>query len=115
MYTALYADKMTAIQKMTLQNFNNGLNLIQAQADGILNQILGQARWVPEEYRSPLKKWQKFSTRELDLTTAFMDDVFSTYQSIFLRPKKKAATKTRAIKKNEAATETPKKEVKNEP
>jgi hypothetical protein len=114
METAPYAEKMTAFQKMALQNVKSGLNLVQTQTDEILNQMLNQAHWIPEEYRSPIKKWQKFSVRELDLTTAFMDDVFLAYESIFSRPKKKAASRTKATPKKEFVTEKPKMEDKNE-
>jgi hypothetical protein len=115
MDTAPYAEKMTSFQKMALQSVKSSLNLIQTQSDDVVNRMMDHAHWMPDVYRTPIKKWQKFSSRELDLMVTFMDNVFSSYESVFVRPPKKATPKPRVARKNEAVTEKPKMEVKNEP
>jgi hypothetical protein len=102
MDTAEYAEKMFTFQKMTIERINSGLELVQAQVDRMLNQMLDQVDWVLKEYKAPIKKWQGVSAQQLNRATALMDDVCSNYEPLFVRPKKKAAPKAIAARKNEA-------------
>jgi hypothetical protein len=101
MDTAPYAEKMFALHKMTIERFNDGLDLVQAQTDKTLDLLLDQTDWMPEVYKAPVKKWQGVSARQFYRTTAFMKGLCSSYEPLFVRPKKKAAGKTQTTRKNE--------------
>lgn len=99
MNTAPYTEEMFAFYKRTIETLNNGLDSVQTQASKALDQILSQIDWMPEEYKVPIKKWQAFSTQQLNRTTALMNDACSSYEPLFIRPKRKAAQKTQAPQK----------------
>jgi hypothetical protein len=113
MDTAPYAEKMFAFHKMTFERIHSGLELVQAQVDRMLSQMLDQVDWVLEEYKAPIKKWQGASAQQLNRATALMNDVCLGYEPLFVRPKKKGALKTPPDRKNEAVNKQ-KTEGKNE-
>lgn len=111
MDTGSYVESMTAFQKISLKNWQNGLNLIQSQWDDVMNKMADETGWAATKNFEPIKKWQSLATQQLKRTTTLMDGLFSSYRALYERPAKPAPTKkAKTVSKKEAVNEPQQKE-----
>jgi polyhydroxyalkanoate synthesis regulator phasin len=87
------AKQMIEFQKTTFDNTFNAMVLLQEQADRVVNSMLEQATWIPEEGRKAISDWVGACKKGRDEFKKFADDNFKKVEEFFASAEKTGKAK----------------------
>ncbi len=82
------AKQMMEFQKAAFDNSFNGMEMVQEQAEKMLNMSLEQATWLPEEGKKVIDEWRKAYQKGCEEFKKTVDDNFKKVEDFFASSKK---------------------------
>ena len=76
--------QMVEFNKSTFDNSFKAMVMLQEQTEKMVNTMLGQATWLPEEGKKALKDWVKSYKRGRDDFKKLVDESFKKVEDFFV-------------------------------
>jgi hypothetical protein len=87
------AKQMIEFQKTTFDNTFNAMVLLQEQTERMVNTLLEQATWLPEDGKKAISDWVAAYKKGRDDFKNYVDDSFKKVESFFATAEKGAKSK----------------------
>lgn len=84
---------MIEFQKTTFDNTFNAMVLLQEQNERVVNTLLEQAAWIPEEGKKAITDWVAAYKKGRDDFKKLVDDNFKKVEEFFLSAEKPGKSK----------------------
>lgn len=101
------AQEMIAFQRRMVDNWDEGLALVENQTAASVNWMLDAAVWMPDEGRQAAAQWMTIVKEERGRLKAHIDQRLTAAEKIFTPPEKAkpAETKSNPIKKKKETSD----------
>ena len=76
--------QMVEFNKSTFDNSFKAMVMLQEQTEKMVNTMLGQATWLPEEGKKALKDWVKSYKKGRDAFKKLVDESFKKVEDFFV-------------------------------
>ena len=76
--------QMVEFNKSTFDNSFKAMVMLQEQTEKMVNTMLGQATWLPEEGKKALKDWVKSYKKCRDAFKKLVDESFKKVEDFFV-------------------------------
>ncbi|UCF03542.1 MAG: hypothetical protein JSV14_07895 [Deltaproteobacteria bacterium] len=76
--------QMVEFNKSTFDNSFKAMVMLQEQTEKMVNTMLGQATWLPEEGKKALKDWVKSYKKGRDDFKKLVDESFKKVEDFFV-------------------------------
>ena len=83
METGKIAKQMIDFQKTTFNNTFNGMVAFQEQSERMVNTLMEQAVWLPEDGKKAINEWGAAYKKGRDDFKQYVDDNFSKVEGFF--------------------------------
>ena len=83
MDSSIIAKQMIDFQKTTFDNTFNAMILLQEQSENMVNTLLNQAVWMPQEGRTAITDWVKSYTKGREEFKKNVDENFIKVEEFF--------------------------------
>lgn len=95
-----FAKQMLDLQKTTLDQSYNAMLAMQDQSEKMMQNVMEQAAWIPDEGKMVVKGWINTLKKNEDDCKQMMDDYFATIENFFRVPDTtQKSAKVKAAKK----------------
>ncbi|BBO89619.1 hypothetical protein [Desulfosarcina ovata] len=82
-------------QKMSFDNWYNAVTSLQNQAVSMMDTVLDQSRWLPDDGRKAIQRWIHLCEQEGGRFKTYVDDGFTGIEKYISESKTTAPTKTK--------------------
>jgi predicted aminopeptidase len=87
--------QMLDFQKTTFDNAFSAMVMMQGQSEQMVNGLLDQATWLPEEGRKAVAEWVATCNKGRDDYKGLVDESFKKVESFFADAKSPKASKSK--------------------
>jgi hypothetical protein len=101
MYTDNIAKQIIEFQKSAFDNSYDAIVMLQDQAEGVFNSMIGQAPWIPQKSMDIVDDWTQVLKTGRDAYKNLVDDGFESLVELCTTGTKPAA-KTKSAKSKTA-------------
>lgn len=87
--------KMFDFQKATVDNSFKAMALMRGQGEKVLDTLVSQSPWIPDDGKKAINDWNKACTKGSDSFKEAIDNNFKKAEEFFFQAKAKAGAKAK--------------------